>query len=125
MRRRGGRRTYLTILISFVWLLAGSANALPPLRWPVKATAYCGCEVCCGKWSKHRRTKSGTVPTAGRTIAVDPRVFPLGSCIRLDGREYRAEDTGSKVKGHRVDIYHDDHQEALRFGVQEVIATIC
>lgn len=35
---------------------------------------------------------------AGRTIAVDPRVIPLGSKVRMNGREYVAEDTGGAIK---------------------------
>ncbi|HEV8717336.1 MAG TPA: hypothetical protein VGX03_31510, partial [Candidatus Binatia bacterium] len=31
------------------------------------------------------KTASGTLPTAGRTVAVDPRVIPLGSKIHIAG----------------------------------------
>ena len=58
------------------------------------------------------------VVEAGRTIAVDSSVIPLGSEIVIDGHTYVAEDTGSAIKGNRIDIYFDTHQEALNFGVQ-------
>lgn len=54
--------------------------------------------------------------TAGRTIAVDPRVIPLGSKIRLGGRVYTAEDTGGAIKGKRIDLYVENHEQAMRFG---------
>lgn len=94
----------------------------------VRVTAYCSCPICCGTWSKdhpsrqgtdyEQHTTLGTVPVAGRTVAVDPEVIPLGSRIILDGHEYTAEDTGSGVKGNHIDIYFDSHEEALEWGVK-------
>lgn len=85
------------------------------------ATAYCSCEKCCGKWAKYNKTASGTTPKQGRTIAVDKNVIPLGSKVLIEGYgEYIAEDTGSGIKGNRIDIYFESHQEALRFGRRKV-----
>lgn len=83
------------------------------------ATAYCPCEICCGKWSGGN-TKSGTIPKEGRTIAVDPNVIPLGSKVIVNGTSYIAEDTGSAIKGNMVDIFFNNHQEALNWGRQKV-----
>ncbi len=65
-----------------------------------------------------QRTKSGTIPTADRTVSVDPNVIPLGTVLIIDGREYIAEDTGSAVKGNVIDIYFDSHERAVEYGVQ-------
>lgn len=82
----------------------------------MQATAYCNCSICCGKWAGGK-TASGTTPRAGRTIAVDPRVIPLGSTVTIDGYgTYIAEDTGSAIKGNIIDIYFSSHSEALKFG---------
>ena len=86
-----------------------------------KLTAYCPCMKCCGKTDGI--TSTGTTATEGRTIAVDPRVIPYGSTVTLyyeDGtvHTYTAEDCGGAIKGNRLDIYFDDHQAALQFGVQ-------
>ncbi len=81
-----------------------------------KVTAYCACSKCCGK--SDGITASGTKATQGRTIAVDPKVIPLGSTVILNGQEYVAEDVGGAVKGNRIDLYFDSHQDALNFGVQ-------
>ena len=81
-----------------------------------KLTAYCNCVKCCGKWAKYNKTASGTTPVAGRTIAVDRKVIPLGTKVIIDGHEYTAEDTG--VKGNTIDIFFNSHSEALKFGVQ-------
>ena len=93
-----------------------------------KTTAYCTCVKCCGIWSAEhpsrvgtdyvQRTKSGTIPTADRTVAVDPKVIPLGTVLIIDGHEYIAEDTGSAVKGNVIDIYFDSHERAVEYGVQ-------
>lgn len=84
-----------------------------------KATAYCNCSKCCGKWAGGN-TASGTVPTAGRTIAVDTSVIPFGTKVIINGTIYVAEDTGTLIKGNRIDIFFDSHEEALQFGVQNV-----
>lgn len=80
-------------------------------------TAYCNCKKCCGKWSGGP-TASGKMPKAGRTIAVDPKVIPLGSKVIINGKTYTAEDTGSKIKKKKIDIYFDSHSEAEKFGKQ-------
>jgi 3D (Asp-Asp-Asp) domain-containing protein len=82
-----------------------------------KLTAYCACPQCCGDWSDGI-TYTGTTATAGRTIAVDPTVIPLGSTVYINGDKYIAEDIGGAIKGHRIDIFHPTHIDALEFGVQ-------
>ena len=84
-------------------------------------TAYGPCELCCGQWAGGN-TASGTVPTAGRTVGVDPEVIPLGTTVYIDGQAYRAEDTGA-FTGNIIDIYMDSHEEALRFGRKEATVT--
>lgn len=63
-------------------------------------------------------TATSTVPTPGRTIAVDPTVIPYGSEVVIYGHTYIAEDTGGAIKGNRIDILFETHQEALEFGIQ-------
>lgn len=92
-----------------------------------KITAYCSCPNCCGVWAENRPvdeygqeivlTASGARAEAGKTIAVDPNVIPLGSTVIIDGQEYTAQDTGGAIKGNRIDIYCNSHQEALNIGV--------
>ena len=82
-----------------------------------RITAYCNCSKCCGKWAGGP-TASGAMPKEGRTIAVDKRVIPLGTEVVINGHTYIAEDTGSAIKGNRIDMYYNSHSEALDFGVQ-------
>ena len=81
-----------------------------------KLTAYCDCEKCCGK--SDGITATGTKATANRTIAVDKTIIPYGTVVIINGNEYVAEDTGGAVTGNIIDIFFDDHEEALNFGVQ-------
>jgi len=58
-------------------------------------------------------TFTGTRVEEGRTIAVDPNVIPLGWWVYIEGVGFRrAEDTGSAVKGNKIDVYFDDVDEA-------------
>ena len=84
-----------------------------------KITHYCPCKICCGKTDGI--TCTGTQATAGRTVAVDPRVIPYGTEILIDGHVYVAEDSGG-FRGKQIDIFCKTHEEAivLGTGVKEV-----
>jgi 3D (Asp-Asp-Asp) domain-containing protein len=91
-------------------------------------TAYCPCEKCCGKWARSRPLDengndivigaNGDRLYQGVSIAVDPAVIPYDSKVYINGKEYIAHDCGGAIKGKRIDIYFDNHQDALDFGVQ-------
>ena len=78
----------------------------------VEATAYCGDEV----------TSLGIKPTPYRTIAVDPKVIPYGSIVYIPEYKalFRAEDTGSAIKGKRIDIYLLNEDECKEFGRKNI-----
>lgn len=84
-----------------------------------RVTAYCPCATCNGKWVGSK-TASGTIPTAGRTIAVDPTIIPYGTEVVINGHTYIAEDSGSAIKGNRIDIFFNSHAEAMNFGVKHL-----
>lgn len=64
-------------------------------------------------------TASGKRTKEGRTIAADPKVLPLGTRVYIDGIGERiVEDTGSAIKKNKIDVYIEDLQEALEFGVK-------
>lgn len=93
-----------------------------------RLTAYCSCEKCCGKWALNRPKdengndivfgSTGTVLIPGISIAVDPSVIPCGSKVEINGNTYMAHDTGSGIDGNCIDVYHDNHQKAVEFGLQ-------
>jgi 3D (Asp-Asp-Asp) domain-containing protein len=76
--------------------------------------------------ARNPRTSTGTVPRWG-TVAVDPRVIPLGTRLLIEGFEgtvFVAEDTGRAVQGLVVDIWFDDPESARRFGTQTRTITL-
>ena len=88
----------------------------------VTITFYC-CEErphICGTGSGI--TASGRRVTPYVSCAVDPAVIPLGSTIMIEHNGemlyLRADDTGPAIRGNRLDIAVQGHQEALSLGVK-------
>ncbi len=75
-----------------------------------RLTGYCPCYSCSEGYGT--LTSTGARATAGRTIAVDPRIIPYGSHVLINGHEYIAEDRGGAIKNKRIDIYFNSHAEA-------------
>jgi len=85
------------------------------------ATAYCSCTKCCGKNAMGITFTGHRLKPGSRVIAVDPTVLALRSLVEIDGMgKFMALDTGSAIKGRRIDIWFEDHQEALVFGKKPV-----
>ncbi len=78
-----------------------------------QATAYCDFGI----------TFSGILVHRGM-VAADPNILPIGSVIEVKAGEYSGiytvMDTGGVVKGHLIDIYMPDYEEAVQFGRQGV-----
>lgn len=77
----------------------------------VESTAYTG----------GGTTATGTVPVRDSngisTVAVDPRVIPLGSLIYVEGYgQAIAADTGGAIQGNIVDVYLNSDEEAVSWG---------
>lgn len=85
-------------------------------KMTVVATAYCPCEECSGGYA--RRTSTGKIAQECRTIAVDPKVIPYGTAVIIDGNTYIAEDCGGAIKGNKIDIFFNSHEEVEKFGKQ-------
>ncbi|MDD9272024.1 ubiquitin-like domain-containing protein [Paenibacillus sp. GCM10023248] len=89
----------------------------------VKLTAYSAGVDSTGKAEGtpgYGKTYTGTTVTEGRTIAVDPKVIPLGWWVYIEGVGFRrAEDIGSGVKGQMIDVYFEDHNYANKFGTKQ------
>lgn len=77
---------------------------------------YCPCTTCNG--NSHGITASGARLQPGVSIAVDPSVIPLGSKVYIEGLGWRvAHDTGSAIKGNRIDVCVSGHSEAYANGI--------
>ena len=66
-------------------------------------------------------TKSGTQPKAGRTVAVDPSIIPLGTRLIINGQAgFVAEDTGGRIHNNKIDIFFDSKEDCIKWGVREL-----
>ncbi|MFS0750939.1 3D domain-containing protein [Oceanobacillus sp. 1P07AA] len=90
----------------------------------VTATAYTAdCEGCSGKTSYNGIDLKKNPDM--KVIAVDPEVIPLGSIVEVEGYGVAiAADTGSAIKGKKIDVFISDKNAARSWGVKSVKVTV-
>lgn len=99
-------------------------ECLPPLEYVGEfyITMYAATVEQCG--SSDGITASGRKVTDDptcHTVAVDPKVIPLGSYLIIEGYEgiiFRADDTGSAINGYDIDIFTTSESESKTFNNQ-------
>jgi len=85
----------------------------------MEATAYCGDGVTASGSSTVRN------PNGYSTIAVDPRVIPLGTKVYVEGYGYAvACDIGGAIKGNIIDLFVNSQAEAENWGRRSVTVYI-
>jgi 3D (Asp-Asp-Asp) domain-containing protein len=80
-------------------------------------------------YTSKRLTSEGNVPIAGTTIAADPNVLPMGTRVRITEAGgysgiYTVSDTGSSIKGRKIDVFVRNHEEARQFGRKQVYVAV-
>jgi uncharacterized protein YabE (DUF348 family) len=85
----------------------------------VSSTAYTAhCNGCSGTTATGINLRAN--PSA-KVIAVDPRVIPLGTKVYVEGYGYAvAADTGSAIKGNKIDVFLSSKSAAYRWGSKKV-----
>jgi len=99
-------------------------ECLPPLEYVGEfyITMYAATTEQCG--NSLGITASGRKVTDDptcHTVAVDPKVIPLGSYLIIEGYEgiiFRADDTGSAINGYDIDIFTTSEAESKTFNNQ-------
>lgn len=87
----------------------GTINFSKTLRMNASAYSHTG-----------NNTASGIYPHKG-TVAVDPRVIPMGTKLYIEGYGYAtALDVGSAIKGNKIDLFFETKAQALRWGRRPV-----
>lgn len=98
-----------------------SANESKPKEKEIKVTATAYTAYCSGC--------SGTTATGinlrenpnKKVIAVDPNMIPLGTKVWVEGYgEAVAGDTGSAIKGNKIDVFIPSEKEATEWGVKKI-----
>lgn len=98
-------------------VLATSTSRVMEYVGTFKVSAYCSCRLCCQK--SDGITASGAKVQEGRTIAADWSVLPVGTVIELEGLGQRiVQDRGGSIKGNKLDLFVNNHQDAINFGIQ-------
>ncbi len=103
--------------------VAKSSSSTSSKEFYVSSTAYtASCNGCSGVTATGINLKSN--PNA-KVIAVDPSVIPLGTKVYVDGYGYAvAGDTGSAIKGNKIDVFFPSSSQAYRWGNKRVKITI-
>jgi 3D (Asp-Asp-Asp) domain-containing protein len=87
------------------------------------ATAYDGCYECNKPYYGYPSYIG--LPLARGIVAVDPKVIPMGTRLYVEGYGNAiAADQGNAIKGNRIDLFFDTHQQALNYGMKTVKVTI-
>jgi rare lipoprotein A len=119
VRRIRAIASKLLLLVVMAGIFQGEAEA--SRRWfrskwiPFTATAYC----------TPGETASQTMTEAGRTVAADPGVLPIGTVIEMKNAgaysgQYVVQDTGDMIVGRRIDIFMESNAAAIKFGRKTV-----
>ena len=91
-------------------------NNIQGRKLHVKATAYTS-----AKNEGGSLTYLGTKCRWG-VIAVDKNVIPLGSTVYIPqfNMYFKAEDTGSSIKGNKIDIWMPSYKQAMDWGIRNI-----
>jgi 3D (Asp-Asp-Asp) domain-containing protein len=95
----------------------------------MKVTAYSPDEESCGDSADGITSSLHDVWTnAGKLVAADSRVLPLGSIISVpgydNGQVVPVLDRGGAIKGKRLDLLYPTHSQARKWGVQTLEVTV-
>ncbi len=81
-----------------------------------KVTAYCSCQICCGKFAD-RITASGYRLQKGNKLCAAN--FDFCTVLNIPGYGIAPVlDRGGAIKEGCIDVYFNSHKEALEWGVQ-------
>jgi uncharacterized protein YabE (DUF348 family) len=89
----------------------------------VNSTAYTAhCSGCSGTTATGVNLRANP---GAKVIAVDPSVIPLGTKVHVEGYGYAvAADTGSAIKGNKIDVFISSKSAAYQWGSRQVKITV-
>lgn len=112
---------FLIVLGVLVWMAMSRQGYEPPSRWitiPMRVTAYCPCEICCGEFADGITAAGFPIGRGTKLIAAPPE-YPFGTTMKVPGYGIAPVlDRGGAIKGDKIDLLFQSHQQALNWGVQ-------
>lgn len=115
----------MRILVILVLLLVQGNLFADVVR--MRVSAYCPGACCCGKYGWGYKTASGYRIKTGDKFVAAPKRYPFGTKMLIPGYSDSpviVKDRGGAIRGNRLDVYFDTHQEALNWGVKYIDVTI-
>ena len=104
-------------------LIALLACPASPRIVRMNVSAYCPCSQCCGAYADGRTATNYKIKTGDRFVAA-PKTYAFGTKMVIkgynDGKPVIVRDRGGAIKGNKLDLYFDTHQEALNWGRKQI-----
>ena len=115
-----------TLLFLFLMLVIGAAvfcaEEVKAKTIKMLVTAYCPCQICCGKYADGYTSKGDNAYDCDG-VATDPRAIPYGTKLNIPGAGIKeVDDTGGAMrqdwkKGiYHIDLRFKDHKDAREWG---------
>jgi len=103
-----------------------TSNSRDPQQWQtvqMRVTAYCPCPKCCGSYSDGVTACGYKISQGDCFVAADKR-YPFGTGMIIPGYKggevVKVLDRGGAIRGNRLDVFFNSHQEALEWGVRDL-----
>ena len=103
-----------------------TSDSEDPVQWQtvhMRVTAYCPCSKCCGSYSDGVTASGHRISQGDRFVAADKR-YPFGTEMVIPGyknsQAVEVLDRGGAIRGNRLDVFFNSHQEALEWGVRHL-----
>jgi 3D (Asp-Asp-Asp) domain-containing protein len=121
---------------NLVAIVSDSENAVQwkTVQWKtvqMRVTAYCPCSKCCGSYSDGITASGHKISQGDRFVAAD-KTYPFGTEMLIPGYKNSKNknsdavdavevlDRGGAIRGKRLDVFFNTHQEALEWGVRHL-----
>lgn len=87
----------------------------------MRVTAYCPCEKCCGEYSDGVTACGHRIRSGDAFVAADKQ-YAFGTEMIIagynNGEPVKVLDRGGAIRGNRLDVFFQSHDEALTWGVK-------
>ena len=95
----------------------------------MEVTAYCACKKCCGPRAQGLTASGRRIEyNGGRFVAADTRLLKFNTKLLVPGytggQPVEVIDRGGAIKGNKLDVFFNTHEEARKWGRQWLLVTV-